>query len=1116
MIDSRVQKLFWVSVVLGLWGRSSPADQAPTEAEAFETVVRPLLIGRCGKCHGAEKQRAGLRLDSREAIVAGGDSGPAIVPGNPDESLLIVAVRHADDLKMPPDRKLADEQIAALERWVEAGAPWPSALKPAAAPNPGVEAWRRHWAFQPVRDPVPPVVHDADWCRNPIDAFVLAGLERAGLSPSPRADRRTLIRRVSFDLTGLPPTPAEVETFVADPDPEAYAKLVDRLFDSPHHGEQWARHWLDVARYSDTKGYVYAREERFFVHAPAYRDWVVRAFNEDLPYDRFLLLQIAADQVAPGDRASLAALGFLTLGRRFLGVTHDIIDDRIDVVTRGTMAMTVACARCHDHKFDPIPTSDYYALYGVFQNGTERLVPIAEPAARDEAYIAFERELQRRQRALREKLTASRAEASQRVRDRLTEYLLAQRELQKFPEEGFDVVLATTDLIPASVRRWEAYLAAAAKAGDPVFLPWTAFARLPDDEFSVRAAEITREFGKVGAPAVNRLVARAFAEPPASLREVAERYGRLFAEVDRRWRGLRDEAQRRGDPVPVALPDGDEDALRRVLCGPGSPCEVPDEGIVSTESFFDSGTCAALWKLQGEVDRWLIQSPQAPAYAVALVDRETIREPRIFRRGNPANKGEEVPRHFLTAIAGPDPKPFALGSGRLELARAIVAPGNPLTARVWVNRVWQHHFGAGLVRTPSDFGLRAEAPSHPELLDWLAGRLVAGGWSTKSLHRLIVLSSAYQQGSAGPADPAARSRALQVDPENRRLWRMNARRLGFEEWRDTLQAVSGDLDRRMGGRATELFLAGAPNVRRTIYGLVDRQFLPPVLRLFDFANPDLHVPQRSETTVPQQALFALNHPFVAERARSLAAGVESTPTRERPEGIRTLYHAVYQRDPTGAQMRAALAFLDAAAAEPQPTVPPEALAWRNGYGAIDVSQGRLLGFQPLPYFNGTAWQGGPRWPDATLGWVQLTARGGHAGNDLQHAAIRRWTAPRGGTVAIKSTAIHPVDAGDGVRCWIISGRHGVLKSATVHHEQRMLDVDAIAVEAGDTLDFVVDLHGNLNNDQFLWAPEIRELAAPATTWDAARDFSGPPMSPLKPWEQLAQVLLLANELMFVD
>ncbi len=832
----------------------------------FETAVRPVLVEHCQKCHGPKKQEAGLRLDSRQAALKGGDNGPAIVPGKPDESLLVGAVRHTGDVQMPPDGKLNEAQIEALSQWVRLGAPWPTA--PETTDDKIADIQRRHWAFQPIGNPVPPTVRDSGWERTPIDRFVLAKLETAGLAPSPPADRQTLIRRATFDLTGLPPTLEQVDAFVNDAAPDAYAKLVDRLLESPQYGEQWARHWLDIARYSDTKGYVYGREERFWVHAPAYRDWVVQAFNRDLPYDQFLLLQIAADQAAPDDRGAGAAMGFLTVGRRFLGVTRDIIDDRIDVVTRGTMGLTVACARCHDHKYDPIPTADYYSLYGVFLNSTERLNPVAEPTVRGEAYAAFEKELESRQLKLRETMLAKRNEAAERVRQRVADYLVAQTELSNYPEEGFDQILAATDLIPTFVRRWEAWLALEARLDDPVFLPWRRFAALNADDFAAGSAVVVRELAEAGV-AVNPRVQAALIPPPTSMREVAERYGKLLLEVDLQWKAVCDAARSAEVTEPTKLDSPELEALRQCLYGVDSPCRVPDEMIASTDFYFDQATLVALWKLQDEVDRWLIESPLAPAYALSLVDRELIRPARIFRRGNPANRGPEVPRHFVSVVAGPNPAPFTQGSGRLELARAIIDPANPLTARVWVNRVWQHHFGAGLVRTASDFGVRADPPSHPELLDWLATRLVANGWSTKSLHRLILLSNTYQQRSDGPPDVADRDRAGQADPENRLLSRMNVRRLSFEEFRDSLLAVAGRLDLRVGGRASDLFAEdGTVHRRRTLYGLVDRQFLPATFRVFDFANPDLHIPVRSETTVPQQALFALNHPFVAQQARA--------------------------------------------------------------------------------------------------------------------------------------------------------------------------------------------------------------------------------------------------------
>jgi cytochrome c553 len=1091
----------WPAAVLAALAAAPAGAADPTPEEHFEAHVRPVLVDVCGKCHGDKKQQAGLRLDSRAAVLAGGDGGPAVVPGKPDESRLIQAVRRTGDLKMPPDKPLKPAQVEALVRWVEQGAVWPAgreAATPAKAAPP-------HWAFQPVKPVAPPKALSTEYpVRNDIDRFILAKLAENGLAPSPPADRRTLIRRAGYGLTGLPPTPEEVEAFANDDSPDAYERLIDRLLASPHYGEHWGRHWLDVARYSDTKGYVYDREERFWVHARAYRDWVVRALNQDLPYDRFVMLQLAADRVAPGDPASQPAMGFLTLGRRFIGVTHDIIDDRIDAVTRGMLGLTVSCARCHDHKFDPIPTDDYYALYGVFRSSAERVVP-AEPVPTSGAFAAG---LKERQQKLADTMARRRREAAGRARARVGDYLEAQLELHKYPEEGFDQILGADDLIPATVRRWRDHLAGPGRT-DPVWAAWHAFRGLPPGEFAAKAGEVGRGLAAAPPDRVNPLVAAAFAAPPKDMREVARRYAAVFAQADPRRPALF------GVPLtdPPPPPDAATAALRRVLYGPGSPCEIPDEPIVETELFFPFDATEELWRLQGEVDRWLIRSPDAPAYATVLIDRPTPADARVFRRGNPAMPGAEVPRRFLGVLAGPGRKPFADGSGRLELARAIADPANPLTARVMVNRVWMHHFGAGLVRTPSDFGTRADPPTHPELLDWLAARFVADGWSLKKLHKLIMLSATYQQSSAGRDDPSAR------DPGNRLLWRMNARRLSFEEVRDSLFAVTGELDRTVGGRPFDLF-AKPYNPRRTLYGLVDRQFPSDLLRAFDVANPDLHVPQRSETTVPQQALFFLNHPLALDRATALADHPAVKAAAGPEDKVRQLYRLAYQREPTAGQTRAAVALVEAAAADMTSPEPARPSAWSYGVAAFDPPSGRLSNFRPLPHFTGEAWQGGPSYPDPRYGWAKLTPTGGHPGNDLANAVVRRWTAPADLTVRIRSVLDHEVKndtAGDGVRGSVVGSRHGVLHSAAVHNRKAALDVEAVAVRAGDTIDFVVDIRNVLNNDQHLWAPVVTEVlpgGATGRTWDARAEFGGPPPPRLGPWESLAQVLLMANEFCF--
>ncbi len=1065
----------------------------------FETNIRPLLVDHCQKCHGATKQQGGLRLDSREAMLKGGDTGPAIVIGQPDKSLLMMAIRRTGELKMPPEKPLSEKQVEQFAKWVSLGAPWPTSGKPVGKVNP--KPTPEHWAFQPVRQPALPVVQRESWVRSPIDRFVLAKLEAEKLVPSPTADKRTLIRRVSYDILGLPPTQEEVEAFVKDTSPDAFAKLVDRLLASPHYGEQWARHWLDVARYSDTKGYVYAREERFWVHAWVYRDWVVKSLNDDMPYDRFLKLQLAADQVAPHDPAAQAAMGFLTLNRRFLGVRHDIIDDRIDTVTRGMLGLTAACARCHDHKYDPIPTGDYYSLYGVFRNSAERVVPASAPT-NDEA---FQQGLLQRQKKLAEVTAQRRRETADRARSRTADYLLAQLELHKYPEEGFDQILSLTDLIPSQVRKWRDYLARVEKPGDTIFGVWRACAKLKPEEFT------TANFADILASAP-RLVAMAFAKPPKDIAEVARGYARLFSQVE-----LRHEARFAAVLGVAAIPLGDAspsevERLYNVLHSEDSPAGVPDEPIVELENYYPSKVVDELWKLQNEVDRWIINS--SAKFATVLVDRSQPINARIFRRGNPATPTNEVPRQFLQVLTGPNREPFRNGSGRLELANAIASPTNPLTARVMVNRVWMHHFGTGLVNTPSDFGLRAETPSHPELLNWLAAKFVADGWSLKKLHREILLSATYQQASTGPSDAGSRQRAITRDPANRLLWRATPRRLSFEEMRDSLFAVSGQLDRTVGGKPVNV-MSGATPARRTIYGLVDRQFPLDVLRVFDFANPDLHVPQRSETIVPQQALFFLNHPLPIDRAKAFAnhPTVAKSPTPKAK--VTALYQMLYQRDPTPSQVRSAIALIDAMEAEQTSPEKPKPTAWSYGIAVFDPTAGKLSGFKRLPYFNGAAWQGSNNWPDAKFGWAQLTETGGHPGNDLDHAVVRRWTAPKDTTVRIDSLLQHQEKVGDGVRATIISSRHGVLKTATAHNSQAVMNIKTIEVKAGDSIDFVVDILKVLNTDQFLWSPTIVD-SKDGTTWNAKGDFGGTPRPMLRPWEQLAQALLMANEFLFVD
>jgi len=1100
------QILGLVAIVVMLFDSAVTADD---QARFFENQVRPILAEHCSACHGEKKQEGGLRVDSRPTLFEGGQRGAAIIPGEAESSLLVQAIRRTGQLKMHPDAALSAQQIETLVQWIDLGAPWPETTRSLLAPI--ADAAAQHWAFQPLSVPKLPNVTKDGWPRGPVDTFVLAQLEQASLDHAPEADRRTLLRRLVYTLTGLPPTPAEVREFVDDPTPDAYERALDRWLESPAYGQQWARHWLDVARYSDTKGYVYAREERSWVHAWSYRDWVTRAMNDDLPYDRFLLLQLAADQVEPRENDDLAAMGFLTLGRRFLGVNRDIIDDRIDVVCRGTMGLTVGCARCHDHKYDPIPTADYYSLYGVFGSCAEQLKRLDDGSLFDETY---QQELESRKQKLASQMAESRHASSNRVRERIGDYLQAQTELHKYPAQGFNQILEPTDLLPAFVRRWETYLRGARRNADPIFVVWHAFAELPADSFSERAVEVSRRLVQATDSRINPIVAQAFASTPASFQEVIEQYAAIFRTISTEWEQTLEPAASDETEAPVGFDDSHKERLRRVLHGPGAPCEVPDEPIVHTESFFDTGTCQTLWSMQGEVDRWILQSPQPDPHALALVDRLEPTEPRVFRRGNPMDQGDEVPRQFLSLLVGDNRKPFQHGSGRLELAQAIIDPRNPLTARVIVNRVWAHHFGQGLVDSPSDFGTRANAPSHPRLLDWLSARFVQEGWSLKKLHRWILSSSTFRQQSTGPANPRSLARARELDPRNRFLWRMNQRRLSFEEARDSLLAASGELDCRIGGKPVDLFSKPSPT-RRTLYGLVDRQFLPGTLRMFDFANPDLHIAQRVETTVPQQALFFLNHPLVYQRASKFSRLAEDNT---QPVAVRELFARIHQREPSDVELADALELVSAAEQNEPSQVPLTVADWQYGYGELDEDSRQVTGFTRLPFFTGDAWQGGPNLPDPQLGWVQLTAGGGHPGNDRRRASIRRWTAPRSMMVAIQSQLTHEPDIGDGIRAFIVASRDGVIHSTTAHQQERELNTEAIPVEAGDTIDFVVDIGDVLNSDQYLWSIRLNQmpLGVEAAVWDSKKEFAGAAPVLLTAWAQLAHVLFCSNEFLFVD
>ena len=816
------------------------ADQSAIEH--FENRVRPLFAKQCFSCH-TQTKLGGLEMTSRDALIKGGSRGAAIVPGNPAASLLVKAIRHEhEQLRMPPTGvKLTDEEVASVEAWIRDGAAWPesSALKKTSSYTITAEH-RAFWSFQPVRKPSPPQVKNTSIARTPVDQFVVARLEQRGLKPNPSVDRRTLIRRASFDLKGLPPTPEEVDEFLADRSPGAFAKVVDRLLASPRYGERWGRHWLDLARYSDDKLNPTQDEPR--PQAFRYRDWVIRAVNDDMPYDKFLKAQIAGDLM--NEPSLIAGLGLYSMSPEFQ-------DDRVDVTTRGFMGLTVACAQCHDHKFDPIPTKDYYALQGVFDNTKYYEHPLADKAQVDE-YERLNKVAEGREKELRDYVKAQADQLAEILASRTSAYLLAA--VEKGDAAGLD---------EETVDRWKKYLAKSPK------------------EHSYLTPITT-------------------AEEAASFEQLAIAVNREKKEIDEKNKITLGGSMERRDLASANLASLSRDkyVLWRDIYGTNGVLIYSDRKI---DRFLSGEFKRHLDDLRGRAEAARKAVPEKFPFLHAIQDKDNPKNMRVHIRGNRATLGDEAPRGFLAILSPQGPHLFTKGSGRLELAEAIAAADNPLTARVIVNRVWQWHFGEGLVRTPSNFGQLGERPLHPELLDYLAARFVESGWSMKALHREIMLSSTY---ALDDGQIAANER---IDGDNRLWWRWNRRRLDAEQLRDSVLFATTRLDLTMGGVAEPLTEA---NRRRTVYGFVSRRKLDPMLAMFDFPNPMSTAEQRIPTDVPLQRLFLLNSGLILRSADELACQIEQIHGEE--ARITEAYRRLFQRGPSRQEMQAGMAYMKTA------------------------------------------------------------------------------------------------------------------------------------------------------------------------------------------------------------
>jgi hypothetical protein len=897
------------------------AAVSPDEERFFETQVRPLLVARCQSCHGDTVAEAGLRLDSRAGALAGGDTGPVVVPGEPSGSRLLAAVRHADGLAMPPDGKLPDAEIGVLEAWVAAGLPWSGPGGDAAPPRSREEEMRvrlaesreSHWAFRPLpamrdarsepdgRGPPDGDAVESAWRDSAIDRLVGIRIAAAGFTPAPEAAARDLVRRLWFDLTGLPPPAAEADAFCADPSDTRYRELVERLLASPQHAEHWARRWLDLARYADTMGYAFAEQDPRYPHAWTYRDWVVAALAADMPYDRFVTLQIAADLVTPPvPPADLAALGFLTVGRTFLGNRHDIIDDQIDLVTRGLMGLTVACARCHDHKYEPVTMADYYALHGIFANSTmpEELPQIGPPPTGPEAE-AFAAKLRELEADVERHVDEVHARATREAVAHAADYFLETARPAARKSDGRPPRLDDDyDLQQLMIDRMGRLLGTATDT-HPVLGLWAAVREASDESIAGTVADVLASWhADEGAAAVNPLVREEMLSArPATLRDVAVAYGRLILRVAPEMAG--GTAAEPDEPAALA-------ELRGLFGAEGTPLVVPRGEALRVGGSLEH---TKMRKLKQAITRHTIEAAGGPPRAMVVRDAAQPGDSRIFLRGNPGRPGDVVERRLPELLGG---TPAAREtSGRLDLARGIVAPDNPLTPRMLVNWVWAHHFGTGLVATADDLGLRGEPPAHPELLDDLARRFVTeGAWSLRWLHREIVTSRTWRQSAE------VRPELVAADPDNRLLARAERRRLDWEAWRDSLLVAAGtlassaDTGSPRGGPGIDP-LAPAHLDVRSLYTKLDRQNVPGMLRTFDIANPDTAVHVRPKTTVPQQALAALNAPLVVEAARRTAArvGTEIGATATPETFVTAVWRAALARSPHDDERAAAVAWL---------------------------------------------------------------------------------------------------------------------------------------------------------------------------------------------------------------
>ena len=942
------------------------------------------------------------------------------------------------------------------------------------------QARKDFWAYKaPLDHPVPD--NENVWGNNAIDAFVFEALHNNKLTPSEPAGKRTLIRRAYFDLIGLPPTYEEVESFVKDGSPDAYSKLIDKLLASPRYGERWGRHWLDVARYADTQGYNFTRSNKY-PFAYTYRDYVIRSFNEDKPYDVFIKEQLAADLMnLKGDaKKNLAALGFLTTGERFLNKTDEIINDRIDVTTQAFLAMTVACSRCHDHKVDPIPAADYYSLYGIFKSCQEPKLEDLPVIGKPSDQKAHDKYLADRKKTLKE-LTDKENAIFEKARkewpafvDGLIDYIAQNRIHKKREKRDYK----GRALRNGHVELLRGYISGNGGKADKFY------------------ALLHHVYHRTNEKDIKNLVNdyKNRKETPVKLREaLSKKELSKRQQVYEVYRNLVQHAFDKGKK------DKSFDEIREFVAGKKFN-EIYNK--LNKRKVVERNERDQLTKIENKLKELMI-SKGAPPRAMVVNDKSKLYNPYVFNRGKAHDRGPKVKRRFPQIVSYKENhKEFKKGSGRLELAEAIADPNNPLTARVMVNRVWQWHFGEGIVSTPSNFGKMGLPPTNLKLLDHLALKFIKDGWSVKKLHKYMMTSATYMQKSLIRDDMA------DLDGANKYLWRMNMRRIEWEALRDSMMQVSDSLSQREGGQSENIMSFKGSNIR-SVYGFLDREKIPGALKSFDFPSPQVSCEARIKTVVPQQGLFLMNSKLVTDCSKTISAKLDSSMSIE--EKVQQLFKKTLSRLPSESELSKAVNFINDNKAKfnyKEPLVE---------YGIAKIENGRILNFKKFNHYKNKTWQFKGAFPHKVYSYASLKENGGHPGRDF--AVIRQVKVFENGHISLEGSLRHPNPKGDGIRAVLLLNGMKI-QSWDSHNKSLPTKFTGIQVKSGDVIGLAVEPIKSDSFDSYTWSKKLKlDTGVKAKHLDLQGMFSGSQASG-KPtysvWDALAQVMIMSNEFQYVD